>query len=255
MALVRPDGDGPLFFFETRKECEGAMRCVNDPKRSYSGAEPSPKGLGWCAHAEKTGARRKGRDGRVWAIATTKDGTRRWAPLNAVNSEDGRRKVESLVRALENGIYPWWGKLAEGAATFAVYKNGQHAFVEAKAKTGTARLKEVAAMERELAADARTRAVVWSSMSRDTMTFFVRHILAKAGLGGLEPQAVRDIASKNRARSLRAAAANFAQLFVKKAAFPGQPKAYSFRGHERISDARVARGARRVLGAGNIAPQ
>ena len=27
--------------------------CKNDSKRSYTGEEPSPKGLGFCAHAEK----------------------------------------------------------------------------------------------------------------------------------------------------------------------------------------------------------
>ena len=29
--------------------------CKNDPKRKYTGDEPSPKGLGWCAHGEKEG--------------------------------------------------------------------------------------------------------------------------------------------------------------------------------------------------------
>ena len=30
-------------------------KCKNDPKKSYKGDEPSPKGLGYCAHAEKVG--------------------------------------------------------------------------------------------------------------------------------------------------------------------------------------------------------
>lgn len=43
--------------------------CKNSSKRYYTGKEPSPKGLGWCAHAEKEGKRRKGRDGNMWVVA------------------------------------------------------------------------------------------------------------------------------------------------------------------------------------------
>ena len=34
-------------------------KCKNDPKKSYKGTEPSPKGLGYCTHAEKVGTKRK----------------------------------------------------------------------------------------------------------------------------------------------------------------------------------------------------
>jgi hypothetical protein len=33
--------------------------CKNDSKKSYKGTEPSPKGLGFCAHAEKLGSTKK----------------------------------------------------------------------------------------------------------------------------------------------------------------------------------------------------
>ena len=39
--------------------------CKNDPSKSYKGDEPSPKGLGYCAHAEKTGESRIGSDGNT----------------------------------------------------------------------------------------------------------------------------------------------------------------------------------------------
>ena len=29
--------------------------CKNDPKKTYKGNEPSPKGFGYCAHSEKIG--------------------------------------------------------------------------------------------------------------------------------------------------------------------------------------------------------
>lgn len=54
------------------------MKCKNDPTRTYTGTEPSPKGLGWCAHAEETGNTRKGRDGALWTVAQDKNGTKTW---------------------------------------------------------------------------------------------------------------------------------------------------------------------------------
>ena len=52
--------------------------CKNDPKRKYKGDEPSPKGLGWCAHGEKEGEVRKGRDGNKWVVKKVSSGSLRW---------------------------------------------------------------------------------------------------------------------------------------------------------------------------------
>ena len=52
--------------------------CKNDPKKSYKGIEPSPKGLGYCAHAEKLGSIKKGLDGNQWKIESTAHGVKRW---------------------------------------------------------------------------------------------------------------------------------------------------------------------------------
>jgi hypothetical protein len=43
-------------------------KCINDVNKSYTGDEPSPKGLGYCAHAEKIGTIKKGKDGNMWII-------------------------------------------------------------------------------------------------------------------------------------------------------------------------------------------
>jgi hypothetical protein len=64
------------------------MRCKNDSAAKYSGEEPSPKGHGYCAHAEKDGARRKGKDGRMWVAAADRNGRLAWrvavkAPIDA----------------------------------------------------------------------------------------------------------------------------------------------------------------------------
>jgi len=53
--------------------------CKNDPKSHYTGEEPSPKGLGYCAHAEKVGKTMKGKDGNMWIIVQVKGGTVRWS--------------------------------------------------------------------------------------------------------------------------------------------------------------------------------
>jgi hypothetical protein len=47
-------------------------KCKNDPKRTYKGTEPSPKGLGYCAHSEKVSKKRKGKDGNQWIVKQVK---------------------------------------------------------------------------------------------------------------------------------------------------------------------------------------
>ena len=43
-------------------------KCKNSDKGTYKGTEPSPKGLGWCAHSEKEGKIRKGKDNKQWIV-------------------------------------------------------------------------------------------------------------------------------------------------------------------------------------------
>jgi hypothetical protein len=52
--------------------------CKNDPTKKYKGTEPSPKGIGWCAHAEKEGKVRKGKDGNQWIVKKVSNGSKRW---------------------------------------------------------------------------------------------------------------------------------------------------------------------------------
>lgn len=52
--------------------------CKNDKSRTFKGDEPSPKGLGFCAHAETPGKTRKGRDGRKWVVREDAKGTKSW---------------------------------------------------------------------------------------------------------------------------------------------------------------------------------
>ena len=57
-------------------------KCKNDPSRKYKGTEPSPKGLGYCAHSMKVGAVKKGKDGNKWEVREIKNGNKRWIKIN-----------------------------------------------------------------------------------------------------------------------------------------------------------------------------
>lgn len=59
--------------------------CKNDPKKTYKGNEPSPKGLGYCAHTEKEGIKKKGNDGNMWEVKKVKNGSKRWIKINDNN--------------------------------------------------------------------------------------------------------------------------------------------------------------------------
>ena len=61
--------------------------CKNDPSKKYKGTEPSPKGLGWCAHGEKESKVRKGKDGKEWIVKKVKNGSKRWMKSINVNKK------------------------------------------------------------------------------------------------------------------------------------------------------------------------
>ena len=63
-------------------------KCIDDPSRSYTGKEPSPKGLGYCAHTHSVGTTKKGNDGNTWTVETTYKGTKRWVK----KSGSGKRR-------------------------------------------------------------------------------------------------------------------------------------------------------------------
>ena len=51
--------------------------CNCDDKRKYKGTEPSPKGLGYCAHCTPLNITMKGADGNLWENQEYKKG-KRW---------------------------------------------------------------------------------------------------------------------------------------------------------------------------------
>ena len=78
--------------------------CKNDPKRKYKGDEPSPKGIGWCAHGEKEGKVRKGLDSNKWIVKKVSNGSLRW--VKVVDKD-----VVKLYNHLEKKLSPFWYKI------------------------------------------------------------------------------------------------------------------------------------------------
>jgi hypothetical protein len=55
--------------------------CKNDPNKRYIGTEPSPKGLGFCAHSEKVGTIKIGKDKYNWIVKQVSNGSKRWVKI------------------------------------------------------------------------------------------------------------------------------------------------------------------------------
>ena len=75
-------------------------KCKNDPSRNYKGDEPSPKGLGYCAHSEEVGTIRLGKDTRAWIVNEIKNGSKRWI----VQSKDIFVGIKLIKKLEENKI-------------------------------------------------------------------------------------------------------------------------------------------------------
>lgn len=72
-------------------------KCKNDTKKFYKGNEPSPKGFGWCAHAESISKKRKGKDGNMWIIKQIKNGSKRWVKISSNKSITKKFKTKKKV--------------------------------------------------------------------------------------------------------------------------------------------------------------
>ena len=68
--------------------------CKNNSKKIYKGDEPSPKGLGFCASAEKEGTKMKEKDGNIWVKKNGK-----WIKKNS---------KEKYYKKILDKLYKWW---------------------------------------------------------------------------------------------------------------------------------------------------
>ena len=70
-------------------------QCKNNPKKSYKGTEPSPKGLGYCGSGEKEGTIKKGKDGKQWIIKN-----KRWIKYNSnkKNKDESYKTDDNIIK-------------------------------------------------------------------------------------------------------------------------------------------------------------
>ena len=74
-------------------------KCKNSSTGTYKGSEPSPKGLGYCARGEKVGKKKKGRDGNMWIVKETKNGTPRWIKITKTEKSDVKKVKSKKVKS------------------------------------------------------------------------------------------------------------------------------------------------------------
>jgi len=77
-----------------------SLRCINDKKTIYIGTEPSPKGFGYCAHAEKINTIKKGKDGNIWIVKKNNSGIKRWMLHTIISAKS---KTRSNTRSKTRG--------------------------------------------------------------------------------------------------------------------------------------------------------
>ena len=102
--------------------------CINNPKKTYLGNEPSPKGLGYCASGEKEETEMKGKDGNIWI---KKNG--RWVK---------KIIIDDYYKKLFYKLYKWWVQLSTGNIII-IHQDGQHKLVKSNMKTSKAKTKDL----------------------------------------------------------------------------------------------------------------
>lgn len=65
---------------EKRTQRKKDKNCKCNKSKKYSGNEPSPKGLGYCAHCTPLHVTMKGKDGNLWENVKFKN-SRRWVKV------------------------------------------------------------------------------------------------------------------------------------------------------------------------------
>ena len=145
--------------------------CINNPKKTYLGNEPSPKGLGYCASGEKEGIELKGKDGNIWIKKND-----RWIKKN--NKDDYYKK-------LFNKLYKWWISLSQGNIII-IYQDDKNKLVKSNMKTRKAQNKELIEKWIEFGKNKEVKAIIWSAQSVDVIQLFVELLIKKSTIKKLE---------------------------------------------------------------------
>ena len=145
--------------------------CKNNPKRTYTGKEPSPKGLGYCASGEKEGKVMKGKDGNLWIKTNGK-----WI------KKDNNENIENK---LFKKLYNFWKPLAQGNLII-IYKDGTHKLIKSNMKTIKARIKNIKEKWIEFDKDNNVKVIIWSAQSFDIIQLFIKYLIKKTPKNKLE---------------------------------------------------------------------
>ena len=139
--------------------------CKNNPKRSYTGKEPSPKGLGYCASGEVEGTLKKGRDGNMWIKSKGK-----WIK---------KMEEEDITAVFVKKLNKWWQELAEGNI-IVIYKDGKDQLIKSSMKTFKAQVADITQKWKDFEEDKEVEAIIWSSQSIDSLQSFVERFVKKS---------------------------------------------------------------------------
>lgn len=113
-------------------------KCKNDPTRTYKGTEPSPKGNGYCAHAETLGTQKKGADSKMWYVTQTKQGVKRWSKVSTTSSNTNPTPVATNTVATNTttNTAPSGTKISSKWLTH--YTSDQKSLIRKFSKSGSA---------------------------------------------------------------------------------------------------------------------
>jgi hypothetical protein len=90
-------------------------KCINDEKAYYVGNEPSPKGLGYCAHAEKIDSVMIGKNNKLWIIKETSNKSKKWIQLKGYFT-------------INNGSHPFFVHVNSKEKQINIYKQKTNKF-------------------------------------------------------------------------------------------------------------------------------
>jgi len=192
--------------------------CKNDPSKKYKDTEPSPKGIGWCAHSEKEGKVRKGKDGKQWIVKKVKNGSKRWVKKNTIN-------LINLYNYLEKKISKFWYKIVSEHNFIIIKKNNSYKKVTSKMKYSKAKYNELNTLMNKYNIDKDVNAILTSGPSSDNLTFFIFYLLTKSPI-----KIVEDILNT---RDITTYICHNYKLFFKKSYNTG--KEYSFKWNDNIT--------------------
>ena len=79
-------------------------KCLNDASKTYTGNEPSPKGRGFCAHAERVGTVMKGTDNSMWKVQLIKNKTKRWIRVKSITKKKKNEEKRTVKIQLKHEL-------------------------------------------------------------------------------------------------------------------------------------------------------